>query len=361
MQKDEPKVNNPGDPRADMAFAVFTFGSFLIVCLALLAFPKTMGMLLVSAVAAYAVLPLVDRVARFMPRTLAVLVIALGLVGTLVLLVGVVTTSLFGELSNLETQIAALPDKLRDGWQVLSGWLPAPVDAFIVDSVNRLSKSLPQGTALSDWAFRVGAGITGLLSALVFVPIFVFLMLRGFHPLVESVIDWLPPRWRPTFEVRAEELNRAMSGFVRGQLMVAGIIVVLYALGFSIIRLPMAIAVGVVAGLGELVPFLGGALALTLGIVLAISSGDPMKALWVVVVFGIVQTVQGSLISPVIMGKSAKLGAMSVLVTIAIAGQLFGFLGLLLGVPGAVVVKAAWSALGDAWRGGRFYRRGIRV
>lgn len=361
MSKSDSKFVPPGEPRADMAFAMVTFGAFVVVCLAWLALPNIVGILLVSAVVAYAVLPLVDRVARFMPRTLAVLVIALGLVGTLVLLVGVVTTSLFGELSRLEAQIEALPDQLRDGWEVLSRWLPGPINAFIAEAVNRLSKSLPQGAALSDWAFKVGAGITGLISALVFVPIFVFLMLRGFHPLVESVLRWLPPRWRPTFEARTDNLNRAMSGFVRGQLLVAGIIIVLYAVGFSIIRLPMAIAVAVAAGLGELVPFLGNVLALSLGLILALSTGDPMKALWVVVVYGVVQTLQGALISPWVMGKSAKLGAMSVLVTIAIAGQLFGFLGLLLGVPGAVIVKSAWSALGDAWRGGRFYQRGARV
>lgn len=361
VSDEKAKIIHPSDPRADLAFAVLTFGTFIVVCLAWLALPNIVGMLLVSAVAAYAVLPLVDRIERFMPRTLAVLVIAVGLVGTLVLLVGVVTTSLIGELSQLEAQFAALPAKLRDGWESLSRWLPGPVNTFVVESVDRLSKSLPQGAALSEWAFKVGAGITGLVSALLFVPIFVFLMLRGFHPLVESVMNWLPPRWRPTFDVRTEELNRAMSGFVRGQLIVAGIIIVLYAVGFSIIRLPMAIAVGVVAGLGELVPFLGNILALSLGLILALSTGDPMKALWVVVVYGIVQTLQGALISPWIMGKSAKLGAMSVLVTIAIAGQLFGFLGLLLGVPGAVIVKASWSALGDAWRGGRFYRKGARV
>ena len=133
----------------------------------------------------------------------------------------------------------------------------------------------PAAGALTRYATTAATGVTAVAGALVLIPVFVFLMLRGYHRFVGGFTALIPPRWRPRFEQRTGEVDQVLSGFIRGQLTVAFILVILYSTAFSIIGIPLAILVGILAGFGELIPYIGNAIALTLGSLLALAGGQP--------------------------------------------------------------------------------------
>jgi predicted PurR-regulated permease PerM len=168
----------------------------------------------------------------------------------------------------------------------------------------------------------------------------------------------IPPRWRARFRQRGGQLNTVLGGFIRGQLLVALVLGVLYATAFSIIGIPLAVFVGLIAGLGELVPYLGGAIALLLGSLMALAGGQLIDILWVVITFVVLQALEGTVISPWIVGSRARLGAGTVIVALAVGGQLFGILGLLLAVPVAAMLKVALASALDGYRQTAFYTRG---
>jgi predicted PurR-regulated permease PerM len=95
-----------------------------------------------------------------------------------------------------------------------------------------------------------------------------------------------------------------------------------------------------------------------LGSLMALAGGQPMDVLWVVATFVALQALEGTVISPWIVGSRARLGAGTVIVALAIGGQLFGILGLLLAVPVAAMLKVALAAALDGYRQTAFYARG---
>jgi predicted PurR-regulated permease PerM len=307
-------------------------------------------------------MPVVDWLDDWsVPRWLGVLLVALVGAGLIVLVVLLVAPA-------IAAQVSELPDMLRETWAELQRlwqrWrvaLPSSVvewvDAASARIESRAGEMMPEASTLTEWASRAAAGVGAFASGIVFVPIFVFLMLRGYHTFVRKGAELVPPRWRARFAERSEQADRVLSGFVRGQLLVAFVIGVLYAIAFTIIGVPLGLVVGLLAGLGELVPYLGGAIALILASLLALAGGEPLDVLWVVVAFAAIQALEGGLISPWIMGRKAQLGPGIVIVSIVLGGELFGFIGLLAAVPAAALLKVAVGAAVDAYRASPFYLR----
>ncbi len=360
---DEQPANPSLDRRhADLAFAASVVFGVLIWAVVYLWFPGVATMLFLGAILAYALLPLVDWLHRkHVPRVAGVLLVALVGAGLIALIVVLMAPA-------VALQIAELPEMVRETWSQIRGvWdgLRDRIPANLADDVERFSSSLeqraqdalPGASTLTDWASRAASGVGTVASAIVFVPIFVFLMLRGYHRFVDRSADLVPPRWRDRFFERSTQADEVLSGFIRGQLLVAVITGALYALAFTIIGVPLALVVGLLAGLGELVPFLGGAIALVLASLLALAGGNPIDVLWVVVAFAAVQTLEGALISPWIMGRKVQLGPSIVIVALAVGSQLFGFIGLLAAVPIAAVLKVAARAAIDAYRASPFFLR----
>lgn len=353
-----------GEAAADAAFA----GAVLLVVLFAAVFLRLFGavgsMFLLSALVAYALVPIVDRIADGVPRMVAVLGLALGGVGLIVLLAVVLAPRVAEEFSGTGSTVQRLPDQLASGWERFAPKLPQPLVRVIEQVAGTISSALrgdgPDLGRVAIWLHAAGAGLVSFASALLFVPVFVLVMLRGYHRVVAGLARLVPPRWAARVEQRAGELDVAVSGFVRGQLLVAAIIAVLYAVGFSIIGLPLAIPVGLLAGFGELVPYLGGAIALTLGVLLAIAGGDPADALWVAGLFAAVQALEGAVLSPWIVGTTARLGPATIILALAAGGHWFGLTGLLLAVPVAAGSKVALVAAADAYRGSRFFQRPLR-
>ena len=130
---------------------------------------------------------------------------------------------------------------------------------------------------------------------------------------------------------------------MRGEVRIIGILVVLYLVGFAIVRVPLWLLWGLLAGIAHPIPFAGVIFGMLLPMLAVwLGDGDLWRILGVVGVFVVVQTLEGFVLTPRILGKSVGLSAMTVFVCGLIGGALFGPLGLLLAVPIAAVAAVAW-------------------
>ena len=360
-------VPRPPDPavdrrHADLAFAATVLGVIVVWALIYLSFPMVAMLLFLGGLLGYALLPVIDWLHdRKVPRWAGAILVGLVGAGLLVLVVFLVAPMVAAQVAELPEMARSTWEELRELWGRLRTRLPetvvAQADRLAAGLQARAGSAAPDASTLTTWASSAAAGVGTFASVLVFLPIFTFLMLRGYHHFVRAGEELVPPRWRPRFVERAGQADEVLSGFVRGQLLVALIIGVLYALAFSIIGVPLALVVGLLAGLGELVPYLGGAVALILASLLALAGGQPIDVLWVLIAFTAVQALEGALISPWIMGRKAQLGPGLVILAIVVGGELFGFIGLLAAVPAAGLLKVALRAAVDAYRSSPFFLR----
>ncbi|MBO0469598.1 AI-2E family transporter [Enterococcus sp. DIV0242_7C1] len=177
----------------------------------------------------------------------------------------------------------------------------------------------------------VGAVAT-VFVAIVTMPFILFYLLKDGKQLAPYLMKFLPNKMRkPTLRVLSE-VNEQVSSYIRGQLTVAFAVAVMFIIGFSVIGLDYAITLGITAGFLNLIPYLGSFLAMIPAIFLGIVGG-PVLLIKVLVVFVIEQTIEGRVISPLVLGSQLDIHPVTILVVLLTSGKLFGVVGVILGIP----------------------------
>lgn len=308
-------------------------------------------------VIAYLLDPLIDRLERLGVRRRLGILLVLGLAGVAVFVVLVLG------IPRLVRELSALAERMP-------GYLERLVTVVVPELEARLGVELPgtleellgglRGLELSALgAFRdllLGTlstltGTLGMLVGLLVIPILAYYLLVEFDQVLRRVGEWIPRRQRAYVIEKARTADRLISGFLRGQLLVAAILGTLYAVGFGAIGIDLAIGVGLLAGVMALVPYLGNVVAVGLsGVLCVLEFGFDWHLLAVLGWYAVVQNLEGFVLTPRIVGGSVGLHPAAVIVALLIGGDLFGFLGLLIAVPAAAVVKVFIDELLEAYR-----------
>jgi predicted PurR-regulated permease PerM len=157
---------------------------------------------------------------------------------------------------------------------------------------------------------------------------------------------------------KARLVDSLVAGFLRGQVVVAGLLAVLYAAGFLVIGVDLAVGVGLLAGAMALVPYLGNVVALGAASMLCLLEfGIDMHLAAVIGWYVVVQTLEGFVLTPRIVGHSVGLHPATVIVALLIGGDILGLLGLLIAVPAAAVVKVFVQEALAVYRGSALFWR----
>ena len=313
-------------------------------------FSRLYGVLLpflVSLLLAYMLAPIVDFLqvkCRLRYRWLAVTVTLLLVVLLLVLAIGLLVPALAKEVSSamvgIEQYLAGI-----DINQYLSEAQQEKLKT-ITESLNMEALlSFPEvQEALRNILPTIGSWISSGLSWLAeLVVVFICMMYLIFLliDLPSIRANWsksIPKKYRAKVVTLVHDMDRNMSAYFRGQAMVAGCVGILFAIGFLIIGLPMAIAMGLIIGVLNMIPYMQ-ALAIPpcilLSLVQSAQTGEPvwLTILLMAVVFIVVQTTQDMLLTPKIMGKVTGMGPTAILLSLSIWGALFGFLGMIIALP----------------------------
>ena len=298
-----------------------------------------------AALLAYIGDPLADRLERLrFPRTLAVVavfVLTFLMIALLVLLVGPLIRTQVGAL------LAALPDIVAQFEQV---WLPNIAELLrldIGDDVGIGAFVERYGDMAGSWGTKVllsvtqsGGAVAAAVLSLFLVPIITFYLLRDWDSILAHLGALIPGDQRDTVVGLAKDTDEVLGAFLRGQLLVMLALSIIYSAGLGLVGLKFAIAIGVVSGLVSFVPYLGFVFGIALASMTVVLEPDPLWRLaGVVATFSIAQFIEGSLLTPKLVGDRIGLHPVLIIFAVAAGGQLFGFFGILLALPAAAVLS----------------------
>ncbi|MNJ38095.1 AI-2 transport protein TqsA [compost metagenome] len=212
----------------------------------------------------------------------------------------------------------------------------------LAQTVSERASSILQN-AFSGIGGFVGA-IVDIVLTVVTVPFILFYLLKDGKKLPNYILRFVPVKLREQTHRVMTEANGQISSYIRGQIIVSFCIGVLLYIGFLIIGLDYSLVLAIIASFTSVVPYLGPAIAITPALIIAIVT-SPFMLLKLIIVWTVVQLIEGKFISPQIMGKTLRVHPITIIFVILTAGNLFGVLGIILAVPGYAVLKVIFTHL----------------
>jgi sporulation integral membrane protein YtvI len=325
------------------------FVVFLGTCIALYFSRRVVAPFFIAFALAYLLDPLVDRLASFkLSRTLSVLFLMLTffflVLGSIVLLVPVFSMQAESLAKNIPTYIGIFQEWIRPLLDMIRGLDPVRVEEFLNEGLSRFGE-LPMKALQFSSKFIWGSisnlfSIILMLANLIIIPVVMFYLLRDFDSINKKLLSLVPPQFQKKTKEVTLEIDQVLSRFVRGQLLVAGLMGIMYSIGLLLCDTPMSLSLGMMAGLVNLVPYLGLILGFVPAAVLTfIHTQDWLSVLGVAGVFAFVQAMEGMFITPRVVGDNIGLHPVAVIFAVLLGGELFGITGMIVGVPGVAVIN----------------------
>lgn len=232
------------------------------------------------------------------------------------------------------------------------------------DQVHRLGSAAEQQRLYSFVAGWLSSGLFRLVDLttsvldLLLIPFFVFYLLADFRGMRERVDRLIPLRFRGITSGLLSQVNNVLSSYVRNQLLIGLMMGALYVIGLGVLRVPMAFTLGMVAGLLNFVPYLGTLIGLGLSLLfVALEGAGLWHIIGVLVVFSLVQGIEGYYLTPKLLGSRLHLHPMGVLIGLMIGASLFGLLGIILAMPVIAIAKVLFNFLEELYQQSDFYNR----
>lgn len=242
-------------------------------------------------------------------------------------------------IQDVEAQVTTLLEN-----EQFSQYRPTILEQLNIISDQIISYAQQFSSNAVDWAGNLISTTSQIIVAILIMPFILFYLLRDGQYLKGHVTKYLPTLWRESVGQVLSEVNKQLSNYVRGQVTVAAIVAIMFSIMFSIIGLSYPVALGILAGFLNLIPYLGSFLAMIPAVILGIIAG-PFMLIKVLVVFMIEQTIEGRFVTPLIIGSSLSIHPITILFVLLTAGQMYGVLGVLLGIPIYASIKVVVKAI----------------
>jgi predicted PurR-regulated permease PerM len=231
------------------------------------------------------------------------------------------------------------------------------VDQLIQQARTSAPDMLKPVAAFIKEAFSSTINLILAILGYLIIPVYLFYLLSDMPRLKQFAESFIPERHLPAYRQKLEEIDAVLSGFIRGQLLVCAILAVLYSVGLYFIGIDLAIAIGTLAGVTFIIPYLGTLIGITLsGIMAFLKFHDILHPLLCLGWFSIVQGLEGAVITPKIVGNKVGLHPLVAIIALLIGGQLFGLIGMLIAVPVTAVLQVFTRSFADYYRSSEFYR-----
>ena len=275
------------------------------------------------------------RMSRFIASLLAIFV---GIIMILIVIIGVVPI-IVEQTQNL---ITALPRYI----EVVKGYLETYSDNAYVQVVVEYVNNNLNVSKISEKLVRIAtsiaqgvvSSISSTASVLVTMPFVLFFLLKDASHFNKFVISLLPKKLRQPVAETIDEIDDKVGSYIQGQMLVSLCIGVMLFIGYNVIGLHYAFSLATIAAFLSIVPYLGPVIAITPAMLVAASTSWIM-VLKMLVVWGIVQFLEGNIISPNIMGRSMNMHPLTVIFVILIGVNIAGVVGAILGIPVYSILK----------------------
>lgn len=202
-------------------------------------------------------------------------------------------------------------------------------------------------TGIDQFSMYAGKAVS-LISLLVLIPVFTFFFLADGHLIQKSFLRLIPNRYFEMMVLLQHKIFVAVQSFIRGQMIDALAVGILTSIGLAIIGMPFFMVIGIIAGIGNLVPYFGpliGFIPAFLSLLLSPEGLTGASIVKVIIVFVAVQFIEGTFIYPIAVGKSVNMHPLTVIIGITVGGQVGGILGMLLAIPVIAIAKVTVEVL----------------
>jgi predicted PurR-regulated permease PerM len=238
-------------------------------------------------------------------------------------------------------------------WAALRETMTQKVTAHLSTNADALVGSTLDTILLS------GSSVMHGFVNLVLILFVLFYLLIDWNHFFKLLEGFIPPRFAGTARHLCMHTDGLLSQYLRGQILVILVMATFYSIGLSLVGMDGAIALGVFTGLMIIIPYIGIALGLGIGILSAILQfGFGTELIWVLAIFGVGQFLEGFFLTPRLVGERIGLHPVAVLFALIIFGKLFGFFGVLLALPASavslVLIQFGWSLyIKSSWYQGK--------
>lgn len=212
------------------------------------------------------------------------------------------------------------------------------------DFSDAVKASMPKLFTLLSQTANIVLSIIGSCIVLLYM----FFILLDYEYLTDNWIKIFPKKNRPFWHVLMSDVKREMNNYIRGQGLVALCMGIMFCIGFSIIDFPMAIGLGILIGIMDLVPYLHTFALIPTAFLAMLKAADTGQNFWYVfgmafLVFAVVQIITDMVVTPKIMGKAMGLNPAILLLSLSVWGALLGFIGLIVALPLTTLLMAYWQ------------------
>lgn len=277
------------------------------------------------------------------PRLISVLIIYLVCIGLLVGLLVLFIPSFANEIKDFSEEFPKYADEL---YQKFKGLQDGSLKyRKIIDEVQRLLGNL--GDKLRELASNVLSKTLGIFGGIfsVVIVIVVSFYLAVQKNGIQRLLKGITPKEHEAYVLDTwERAQKKMGHWLQGQLFLAIVVGVLVYIGLSLLHIRFALLLAIIAGILELVPYIGPVLSGIPAVILAFFQA-PILALWVIILYIVVQQLENYLLVPLIMKKVVGLNPVVVIIALLIGGKLLGILGILLAVPAAAVIAEFFKGI----------------
>lgn len=298
-------------------------------------------------------------VVKFIENKLHVKVRALSIIIAMLLAIGVIGGVIWMIIPPMIDQF----DKLGD---VLTKWLHQTthtnnLTALIKDWIQENQGQIEKFMKSKDFSDAIKSAMPKVFSvvgqtaniilsiiASMITLLYMFFILLDYETLTANWIRIFPKKSRPFWQELMKDVEREMNNYIRGQGMVALCMGIMFCIGFTIIRFPMAIGLGILIGIMDLVPYLHTFALIPTAFLAMLKAADTGQNFWLVfglafLVFCVVQIITDMVVTPKIMGKAMGLNPAILLLSLSVWGALLGFIGLIVALPLTTLLIAYWQ------------------
>ncbi len=344
-----------------LAFGALVFFLWFVYVASAVLFPFAVAFGL-----AYLLDPLIDRMVKLkMSRSFAIF---LALFSSLLVLIATISLIAPLVLVQVEALTEKIPEYIKYVEEKGTPWVesvPKANKQRVIAAIEEGMKSMGDLPVkiLKNVSSGVWSGLSNLMGFLIFlfnlviIPVASFYLLKDFDKITQKIKERIPPRRRPWAQKFFTKVDNVLSDFFRGQLMIASIMASILSVGLFFIGTPMGLVIGLLAGMANIVPYLSIVLGLAPALLMTyLEFQDLTHVVMVVLLFGGAQALEGFVITPRMLEKAIGLHPVAVMAALLIGANFFGFLGLLLAVPCAAVIKVALFEMDTAYLKSDFFK-----
>ncbi|NAW64485.1 AI-2E family transporter [Photobacterium halotolerans] len=331
------------DPHAVSLVAILLVGFITIYF-----FGNLIAPLLAAIVLAYLLeWPVMYLTRMKVPRTLAVTLVILLFAGLMVMAVFVLIPVIWHQISNLLSDVPSMFNDLQHYVSSLPERYPELVQPEQITTVmtSLRAKVLGMGESALKGSVASLLSLATLAVYLILVPLLVFFLLKDKDEMLSAFSRILPRNRRLASKVGAE-MNQQISNYIRGKVTEIIIVGTVSYITFALLDLRYALLLAVLVGFSVLIPYIGAA-AVTLPVAMVglFQWGLTPDFWWLLVAYGIIQTLDGNVLVPVLFSEAVNLHPVAIIISVLVFGGLWGFWGVFFAIPLATLVKAVWNAL----------------